>query len=45
LTHQQQRLLERLRQAGDQPVGFAELYPAGLPSQQWSCPNSSQTDM
>jgi hypothetical protein len=27
---QQQRLLERLRQAGDQPVAFAELHAAGI---------------
>jgi hypothetical protein len=27
---QQQRLLERLRQAGDQPVSFAELHAAGV---------------
>ena len=29
---QQQRLLKRLRQAGDQPVAFAEAAPAGLTS-------------
>ncbi len=27
---QQQRMLERLRQAGDQPVAFAELRAAGI---------------
>jgi hypothetical protein len=27
---QQQRLLERLRQAGDQPVAFGELHAAGI---------------
>jgi hypothetical protein len=27
---QQQRLLERLRRAGDQPVAFAELHAAGI---------------
>jgi hypothetical protein len=27
---QQQRLLERLREAGDQPVAFAELHAAGV---------------
>ena len=27
---QQQRLLERLREAGDQPVAFAELHAAGI---------------
>ena len=27
---QQQRLLERLRQAGDQPVTFAELHAVGV---------------
>jgi hypothetical protein len=27
---QQQRLLERLRQAGDQPVAFAELHAGGI---------------
>lgn len=27
---QQQRLLQRLRQAGDEPVGFAELRAAGV---------------
>jgi hypothetical protein len=27
---QQQRLLERLRKAGDQPVGFAELHAGGI---------------
>jgi hypothetical protein len=27
---QQQRLLVRLRQAGDQPVAFAELHAAGI---------------
>jgi hypothetical protein len=27
---QQQRLLERLRQAGDQPVAFAELHSGGI---------------
>jgi hypothetical protein len=27
---QQQRLLERLRQAGDQPVAFTELHAAGI---------------
>jgi hypothetical protein len=27
---QQQRLLERLRQAGDQPVAFAELHADGV---------------
>ena len=27
---QQQRLLERLREAGDQPVGFAELHAGGI---------------
>jgi hypothetical protein len=27
---QQQRLLERLRQAGDQPVAFAELHASGV---------------
>ena len=27
---QQQRLLERLRQAGDQPVAFAELHADGI---------------
>jgi hypothetical protein len=27
---QQQRLLEQLRQAGDQPVAFAELHAAGI---------------
>jgi hypothetical protein len=27
---QQQRLLERLRQAGDQPVTFAELHTTGI---------------
>jgi hypothetical protein len=30
LDAQQQRLLERLRQAGDQPVGFAELHAGGI---------------
>ena len=30
LDAQQQRLLERLRQAGDQPVAFAELYAGGI---------------
>ncbi len=27
---QQQRLLERLRQAGDQPVAFADLHASGI---------------
>jgi hypothetical protein len=27
---QQQRLLERLRKAGEQPVGFAELHAGGI---------------
>jgi hypothetical protein len=27
---QQQRLLERLREAGDQPVAFAELHAGGI---------------
>ena len=27
---QQQRLLKRLRQAGDQPVAFAELHASGI---------------
>ena len=27
---QQQRLLERLREAGDQPVAFAELHASGV---------------
>ncbi len=27
---QQQRLLERLRQAGDEPVAFAELHAGGI---------------
>lgn len=27
---QQQRLLERLREAGDQPVAFAELHASGI---------------
>ena len=27
---QQQRLLERLRQAGEQPVAFAELHASGI---------------
>jgi hypothetical protein len=27
---QQQRLVERLREAGDQPVAFAELHAAGV---------------
>jgi hypothetical protein len=27
---QQERLLERLRQAGDQPVAFAELHTTGI---------------
>jgi hypothetical protein len=27
---QQQRLLERLRQAGDQPVAFADLHAGGI---------------
>lgn len=27
---QQQRMLERLRQAGDQPVAFAELHTVGI---------------
>jgi len=27
---QQQRLLERLREAGEQPVGFAELHAGGI---------------
>ncbi len=27
---QQQRLLERLRQAGEEPVAFAELHTAGI---------------
>lgn len=30
LDAQQQRLLDRLRQAGDQPVAFAELRAAGV---------------
>lgn len=30
LDAQQQRLLDRLRQAGDQPVAFAELHAAGI---------------
>jgi hypothetical protein len=30
LDVQQQRLLERLRQAGDQPVAFAELHAGGI---------------
>src|SRR4051794_34797296 len=30
LDAQQQRLLDRLRQAGDQPVAFAELHAAGV---------------
>lgn len=30
LDAQQQRLLERLRKAGDQPVAFAELHAGGI---------------
>jgi hypothetical protein len=30
LDAQQQRLLDRLRQAGDQPVAFAELHATGI---------------
>jgi hypothetical protein len=30
LDAQQQRLLERLRQAGDQPVAFADLHAGGI---------------
>jgi hypothetical protein len=30
LDAQQQRLLDRLRQAGDEPVAFAELHGAGI---------------
>jgi hypothetical protein len=30
LDAQQRRLLERLRQAGDRPVAFAELHGAGI---------------
>jgi hypothetical protein len=41
---QQQRLLERLREAGEQPVAFGSCMPAGLTSRPPSCASSIWAD-